>query len=65
MGIFAMIAVPKLNIAVISSKKADSTTRKFFTDLRRARVMAVTNAAKNTDGFALRKVGSSHIPATR
>jgi prepilin-type N-terminal cleavage/methylation domain-containing protein len=53
-GILAAIAVPKLNMAVISKYKAKTTAKKIVTDLRRVRGLAITNAANNISGFSLR-----------
>jgi type II secretory pathway pseudopilin PulG len=52
-GIFAAIAAPKINFAVISRQKADGLARKIVTDLRRTRMLAISNAATNTEGFEL------------
>lgn len=53
-GIFAVIAVPRLNFAIISKQKADTVARKIVTDLRLTRRLAISDAANNTIGFALR-----------
>jgi len=58
-GIFAAIAVPRINIASLSKQKADTIARKIAIDLRRTRMLAVSNAAGNSSGFALKMVGSS------
>ena len=57
-GIFAVIAVPRLNIAAISKQKADYLAKKIVTDLRRTRRMAISDAAGNSVGFSLNMVGS-------
>lgn len=57
-GILAVIAVPKLNLAVISKYKAEATAKKIVTDLRRVRGLAIFNAANNGMGFSLRLLGS-------
>ena len=62
LGIFAAIAVPRFNFATISRKKADCQARKIVTDLRRTRRLAISEAATNTDGFALNMVGSAPGP---
>jgi len=59
LGIFAAIAVPRFNFATISRKKADCQARKIVTDLRRTRALAISDAANNTDGFALNMTGGS------
>ena len=56
-GIFAAIAVPRLNFAIISKNKAETTAKKIVTDLRRTRRLAISDAADNTDGFKLGMVG--------
>jgi len=57
-GIFAVIAVPRLNFAIISKQKADTFARKIVTDLRLTRRLAISDAANNTKGFELKMVGS-------
>jgi len=57
--ILAVIAVPKLNYAFISKQKADTLAKKIVTDLRRARALAISNAATNTAGFAVNMNGSA------
>ena len=59
LGIFAVIAVPRLNYAAISKQKADSTARKIVADLRLARSLAISDAANNTEGFKLQMIGSA------
>ncbi len=61
-GIFAVIAMPRLNFAIISRQKADSFARKIVTDLRLTRRLAISDAATNTAGFALNMTGS--VPYT-
>ncbi len=56
-GILVAIAVPKVNLAVISKYKAEATAKKIVTALRRARGLAISNAANNAQGFALRLTG--------
>ena len=57
-GIFAAIAVPRLNFSVTSKHKADAIARKIVTDLRRTRRLAISDAADNAAGFALNMIGS-------
>lgn len=57
LGIFAAIAVPRLNRAAISKSKAQTTARKIVTDLRLTRRLAISNAANNTEGFYLAMEG--------
>ncbi|MBA7618079.1 hypothetical protein ES703_25398 [subsurface metagenome] len=61
-GIFAAIAVPRLNFAIISKQKTENITRKVVTDLRLTRRLAISDAANNTKGFELKMVGS--VPYT-
>jgi len=56
LGIFAAIAVPRLNFAVVSKHKAEATARKIVTDLRLTRRLAISDAANNTKGFRLKMV---------
>lgn len=58
LGIFAVIAVPRLNFAIISKQKVDTYARKIVTDLRLTRRLAISDAANNTKGFELKIVGS-------
>ena len=62
LGIFAVIAVPRLNYAIISKQKADTNAWKIVTDLRLTRRLAISDAANNTKGFELKMVGS--VPYT-
>ena len=57
-GIFAAIAVPRLNRAAISKNKAQTTARKIVADLRLTRRLAISNAANNDEGFYLAMEGS-------
>ena len=59
LGVLAAIAVPKLNFSAIFKQQADCLARKIVTDLRRTRRLAISDAAGNTDGFALNMTGSS------
>jgi Tfp pilus assembly protein FimT len=58
LGIFAVIAVPRFNYAIISKQKAETATRKIVADLRLTRRLAISEAANNTKGFELKMVGS-------
>ena len=58
-GICAFIAVPRMNPSIISKQKADSLAEKIVTDFRRTRRLAISDAANNTAGFALKMTGSS------
>ncbi len=57
-GALAMISVPRINLGIIDKKKADTASRKLLTDLRRARRLAISDAAVNADGYALTLKGS-------
>jgi prepilin-type N-terminal cleavage/methylation domain-containing protein len=57
-AIFAAVAVPRINFAKLSSQKADTFCRKLVTDLRRTRMMAISDAATNNKGFSLEMLGS-------
>ena len=57
LGIFAVIAVPRFNYAIISKQKAETIARKIVTDLRLTRRLAISDAANNTVGFELKMVG--------
>ena len=59
LGAMAFIAVPRLRFAVRNQKQADTVARKIVTDLRRARQLAITDAATNTSGFSLNRSGST------
>lgn len=59
LGIFAAIAVPRINFAVITKQKSDTVARKIVTDLRRTRTLAISDAANNTVGYALNMTGTS------
>ena len=58
LGIFAAIALPRFNYAIISKQKAETTSMKIVTDLRLTRRLAISDAANNTQGFELKMVGS-------
>lgn len=54
LGIFAAIAVPRLNFDIILKQKADTVARKIVTDLRRTRELAISDAADNSKGYELK-----------
>lgn len=58
LGVFAIIAVPRLNFAVVSKHKADSYAKKIVTDLRLTRSLAISEAATNSKGYDLEMTGS-------
>lgn len=59
LGIFAAIAIPRLNYGIITKFSAETTAKKITADLRRCRMLAISNAANNTQGYQLKMVGSS------
>jgi Tfp pilus assembly protein FimT len=59
LGTLAFIAIPRMNFSTLYRKQADATARKIVTDMRRARLLAITNAVNNSDGFALQRSGST------
>jgi Tfp pilus assembly protein FimT len=58
-GALAFIAVPRLNFTGLYKKQAHAVAKQITTDLRRARTMAIINAATNSTGYSLRMTGSS------
>jgi len=58
-AVLASIAVPRLKFTALHRKQADTVARKIVTDLRRTRSLAISDAANNTNGFALRMSGSA------
>lgn len=58
-GIFAAVSLPRLNYAMGSKRKAAYEVRKIITDLRRTRMLAISEAAANNIGFELRMTGNS------
>jgi len=59
LGIFAAITVPKMTFFIISKQKAETFANQVVTDLRRTRRLAISDAATNTDGYALNMTGGS------
>ena len=57
LGIFAAISVPKMTFFIISKQKAETFANQVVTDLRWARRLAISDAATNTDGYALNMTG--------
>jgi Tfp pilus assembly protein FimT len=60
LGALAFIAIPRLQFATLYRKQADTVARKIVTDLRRTRQLAISNAATNTNGFALNRTGLTY-----
>ena len=59
LGTLAFIAIPRMNFSILYRKQVDTTARKIVTDMRRARLLAITDAVNNSDGFALQRIGST------
>ena len=59
LGVFAAIAVPRLNFAIVRQYKAETTAKKIVTSLRLGRALAISEAAHNTKGFDLNMLGGS------
>ena len=57
-GILAALAVPRMNLAVVSKHKAGAEARRIVTDLRRTRTLAISDAANNTAGYELKMIGA-------
>ena len=58
-GVFAVIAIPRLQFGAVRVKEADGVARKLVTDLRRSRSMALRDAVSNTAGYQVVMTGSS------
>jgi prepilin-type N-terminal cleavage/methylation domain-containing protein len=58
MGVMAAVAIPRLQVKAIRHKKADAVARKIVSDLRRARAMALHDAAINANGYEILMIGS-------
>ena len=58
-SILAAIAVPRINFSITTAKGAEATAVKISTDLRRARGLALSDAAGNASGYRLGMNGSS------
>ncbi len=59
MGVMAAVAIPRLQFKVIRHKEADSAARKLVSDLRRARSLALRDAASNSAGYRIHLIGSA------
>ena len=60
LGALTFVAVPRLQYAAIYRKQAHTTAKKIATALRRTRMLAISNAAGNSDGYALNITSSSY-----
>ena len=56
----AVIAIPRLRFPTLYRKQADTVARKIVTDLRRARELAISNAATNSNGYAISRTGLTY-----
>ena len=54
LGVFAAIAIPRLDYGIVRRYKAEATAKKILTSLRLTRSFAISDAATNDRGFALR-----------
>jgi len=52
LGVFAAIAIPRLDYAIVRRYKAEATAKKILTSLRLTRSLAISDAA--SPAFALR-----------
>ena len=57
LGVFAAIAIPRLDYAIIRRYKAEAEARKIVTGLRLVRALAISEAATNSKGFDLNMLG--------
>jgi prepilin-type N-terminal cleavage/methylation domain-containing protein len=65
LAIIATVAVPRFNFAGVAKHKVEVTAKKIVTDLRRARQMAISDAANNTKGFELTMLGAGPYTSYR
>jgi hypothetical protein len=64
LGVFAAIAIPRLNFAIVKRYKAETTAKKIVTSLRLGRALAISEAAHNAKGFDLSMLGVEPGPYT-
>ena len=57
LGIFAAVAIPRLDYAIVRRYKAEATAKKILIGLRLARALAISEAAINSKGFDLNMLG--------
>ena len=57
LGVFAAIALPRLDYAIVRRYKAEATAKKILTSLRFTRSLAISDAATNNKGFDLDMIG--------
>jgi len=58
-GALAFVAIPRMNMGVVTKHKAQTTAGKLASAIRKTRSLAITNAATNPTGFRLSMTGSS------
>jgi Tfp pilus assembly protein FimT len=57
LGVFAAIAIPRLDYAIVRRYKAEATAKKILTSLRLTRSLSISEAATNNKGFELAMTG--------
>ena len=63
LGAFVLIALPRLDYALLDRYRAEAEAQKIATDLRLTRGLAISDAATNTDGYDLNMLGASPYTA--
>jgi Tfp pilus assembly protein PilE len=58
LGVFAAIAIPRLDYGIVRRYKAEATAKKILTDLRLTRSLAISDAATNSKGFEFSMLGA-------
>jgi Tfp pilus assembly protein FimT len=58
-GILSAIAIPRINFAIIRKTKANTTAEQIVSGLRRTRRLAISDAAKNSDGYSFEMKGGT------
>lgn len=59
-GAMLFVAIPRLSRATITGGKVQTTAQKISSAIRYARSLAISNAATNTQGYALNMTGSGN-----
>jgi prepilin-type N-terminal cleavage/methylation domain-containing protein len=59
-GVMAFVTVPRMGLSLINTGKTQTTAHKIAAAIRYARSLAISNAATNTQGFAVIMTGSYH-----
>lgn len=59
-GVMAAIAIPRFNLAAVDKQTVDRMAKRIVTDLRQTRMLAITDAANNSDGFELKLYGNPY-----